>query len=682
MGDREVDQKAQELISRPGLAKYETVFLKAARILRDPLAWRSIETLDVGQLTRVEEDDLKRDEEDTLAQHGKPPFWHSEFWRRKPRPEHTGTVRATRKPIGFWGQPKELRTAIITFCVAAVVQGWNQTGSNGANLTWPQRLGLSPGAECDAQGSRSWIFAIVNAAPWFSAAIFALLLSDPANELLFGRRAALCFSATCVLAASIGGALVSDWPSFLGCRIVLGIGMGCKASVVPVFAAEVAPARMRGSIVMNWQLFDALGILLGFSANLIVSYLGSDSWRWMTASSVFPTIVLLAFVLVACPESPRFLMAHDEYDEAYETLSRLRGSRILAAKELLYTHYQMEAEHDFSRPAYPPKSKERNGAESEEVHHVEHRDGLAGADHRKPNLVQKLGHLFTVPRIRNATITAFVCMLGQQLCGVNVLIFYSSTLYADTTGAICGRVTQRDLLGPLLMSWGIGLTNFLFAFPAYWLIDRKGRRWLLMVTMPFLCIFLGAAALSYVQGSHNAAFAVFTYLYMAFYSWGMGPVPFTISAEIFPLDHRVVGMSFSVFANLFGAGLLTLFVPAITASPLRHGGLLGIFTFLCLLTYAAVFLFVRETAGAADADNPGNMTALALEELHQIFKVPGTAFVVYQLRQVLPWSVRYLVWWWRSFLQRSHVRAQPPIKPEPLYRWWDNAGSEEQRAMK
>lgn len=107
--------------------------------------------------------------------------------------------------------------------------------------------------------------------------------------------------------------------------------------------------------------------------------------------------------------------------------------------------------------------------------------------------------------------------IGYQ---VNVLIFYSSTLYADQTGAICGDATKEDLRGPLLMSWGIGLTNFIFAFPAYWLIDRKGRRWLLMVTMPFLCVLLGAAALSYVEGSHNAVFAVLTYLYMAFYSWG------------------------------------------------------------------------------------------------------------------------------------------------------------------
>lgn len=140
-------------------------------------------------------------------------------------------------------------------------------------------------------------------------------------------------------------------------------------------------------------------------------------------------------------------------------------------------------------------------------------------------------------------------------------------------------------------------------------------------------------------------------------------------------------MSFSVFVNFLGAGLLTLFVPAITASPLQHGGLLGIFTFTCFLTYAAIFLFVRETAGAADTDNPSNMTALALEELYQIFNVPGRAFVVYQVTEVLPWSAKYFIWWWRDYLRSSGERMRPPVKPDPLYRWWDNVAPSDTEAV-
>ncbi|CAK1368308.1 Arabinose-proton symporter [Cercospora beticola] len=668
LSDKQVDGRADRLVEEYGLQVWRTTFVKAARVLRNPRTWRAVEQIDangVAGLTPVERADLQREEQEAIDHVDSKAPWTLEFWRKHPAHLKKRADEPPRKS-GFWHQPKELRTTIIILCIGAIVQGWNQTGSNGANLTWPVDLLNPTRSSCEAQGDQAWLFAIVNAAPWFSAAIFALLLSDPANELLFGRRAAIIISAVFILAASVGGALVKTWQQFLACRIILGIGMGCKASVVAVFAAEVAPARIRGSLVMNWQLFDAFGIFLGFSANLMVAPLGTTSWRWMTASSAFPTIILLALAVIACPESPRFLMGKgkDYYPEAYETLSRLRGSRVLAAKELLYTHYQQNVELIIAR--HVDSNDHDRPVDSDD----ERDDDVGRVDHivartQSPNLFQKFGQLFTIPRIRNATLTAVVAMVAQQLCGVNVLIFYSSTIFATTSGVLCEDVDSRDLVRPLMMSWGIGLVNFLFAFPAYWLIDQKGRRWLLTTTLPFLLGFMGAAALSYIGGSHDEALAVFSYIFIAIYSWGMGPVPFTISAEVFPLDHRVAGMSFAVFTNLLGAGLLTLFVPAITASSLSHGGLLGIFTFLNLVAFVLVFCFVRETVGAADRDNPGNMTALALEELYKIFEVPAKGFWQYQVLEVIPLWLSRLRWY------LGGCRTAEPRRPEPLYRWWE-----------
>lgn len=106
----------------------------------------------------------------------------------------------------------------------------------------------------------------------------------------------------------------------------------------------------------------------------------------------------------------------------------------------------------------------------------------------------------------------------------NVLAFYSSTIYCVAGGK---PPSEGTYLTPLFLSWGIGLTNFLFAFPAYWLIDRKGRRWLLLTTIPFLALTLLAAALSFMQSYPESMRApvigLFTYLFMAFYSWGLGP---------------------------------------------------------------------------------------------------------------------------------------------------------------
>jgi len=284
-GDEEdIKRRAQHFAEEHGLRIYKDVFvqvcripifawnairincMKAGKILRDPEAWDSLRGLTTEEKAVLEHETIS----------------------------------------GFWKQPKQLQVTIITLCVAAIVQGWNQTGTNGANLNWPQQFGLAP-LGSDPTGNATWIFALVNAATYFSASLVGCWISDPLNEYFFGRRAAICISAIIILASVIGGACTSTWQGLLVCRIVLGIGMGCKASVVPVFAAEVAPSHIRGSLVMNWQLFDAFGIFLGFTANLAVSHISHTAWRWQIASSVLPTIVLLSLIYVG-PESPRFLM--------------------------------------------------------------------------------------------------------------------------------------------------------------------------------------------------------------------------------------------------------------------------------------------------------------------------------------------------------------------------------------
>lgn len=288
----------------------------------------------------------------------------------------------------------------------------------------------------------------------------------------------------------------------------------------------------------------------------------------------------------------------------------------------------------------------------------------------------------------------------------NVLAFYSSTIYCVAGGQPPGEGT--DLM-PLFLSWGIGLTNFLFAFPAYWLIDRKGRRWLLLATIPFLALTLLAASLSFLESypehMRTPVIGLFTYLFMAFYSWGVGPgkdsnrppyttltnevtVPFTLSAEVFPLEHRMVGMSFAVFTNLFGAGLLTLFVPILTEK-ITHPGLIGLFAGLNAVAWFLILFLVRETAGAtlqstyeqpkpslsrrrpttqdgepsssADTNNVPTvkahhvypaMTFMLLEELNYIFNVPASTYMRYQRNCVLPW-------FWQHYITRKTKEREP-----------------------
>ncbi|KJX99173.1 MFS sugar transporter like protein [Zymoseptoria brevis] len=640
---QEIEKRTKEFVRTYDLLKQERVFVKAGKILRDPEAWES-----VPDLTAEEKDVLLHE-----TQHG------------------------------FWSQPKEFRVTIITLCVAAVVQGWNQTASNGANLSWPEQLNIGPLDGCNPKGGAAWIFAIVNAAPYFSASFIGCWLSDPISEYFFGRRPPIAISGALILASMIGGACVHTWQQLLACRVILGIGMGTKASMVPVFAAEISPAHIRGSLVMNWQLFDALGIFLGSTANLSVSSVGRTAWRWQTASSVFPTIVLLTLIFV-CSDSPRFLMKRGpaKYKEAYTTLLALRGHPILAAKELLYVHYQMDVEKRFISGKLTDAEMGNSCVEDDEQEikaipraRVVPRFGPTRSINI--NYWQKLGQLFTNKRIRRAMGAAVVCMISQQLCGVNVLALYSSNVFCksakdDTSqSSLESENDPSSNLRPLFLSWGIGLMNVLFAFPAYYLIDRKGRRWLLLTALPFMALCMFGASMSYFIPADSAgripAVGVWTYVFMAFYSWSMGPVPFTMSAEVFPLENRVVGMSFAVFTNMFGLGLLTLFVPVIT-DKLGHAGLLGIFAGLNVVAFVLIFFFVRETAGAMLGHTPGSMTFVSLEELNYLFGVSTSKHAIYQVKTVIPWI-------WSRYVKRSKDCDEVP---EQLYTW--NLARKSQRA--
>ncbi|KAF2721108.1 hypothetical protein K431DRAFT_76523 [Polychaeton citri CBS 116435] len=579
-----------------------------------------------------------------------------EGWRRVPdlTPDERHALQLA-EGSNFWRQPKAFRVTIVTLCIAATVQGWNQTAANGANLNWPQQLLHLADCNPDSSTRSSWLFAIINASTYFSASMVGCWLSDPLSEYFLGRRAPIFASALIIVAASIGAAASRTWEDLLICRIILGLGMGQKASIVPVFAAEVSPAHIRGSLVMNWQLFDACGIFLGFTANLAVSGIGASAWRWQTASSILPTLPLITLIWV-CPDSPRFLMKHRRYRDAFDTLVQLRGSQIVAAKELLYTHFQMSVEQALLL------KRNRAGIQRAET-------GRFARPTKTINYFQKLGQLFREKRIRRATLSAAVAMITQQLCGVNVLAFYSSTFFRDADAIQCPQGQrgqdghpQSDLyLGPLFLSWGTGLVNFIFAFPAYWLIDKKGRRWLLLVTLPFLALSLLGASLSFLipraqNDAQGAVVATFAYIFYFFYSWGVGPVPFTLSAEVFPLENRVVGMSFSVFVNLFGAALLTLFVPALMRV-IGQPGLLGIFAGLNIVAFLLVFFYVRETAGASYGGSPGSMTHMSLEELNYIFGVSNRQHARYQIKEVIPWL-------WRKYVRRD---PEAPGRPPQLY---------------
>ena len=253
-------------------------------------------------------------------------------------------------------------------------------------------------------------------------------IADPFNNR-FGRRMTIFIGACFSLLAPIGSACTQHWGQFVACRILLGIGMGLKEVTVPVFSAEVAPTNIRGGLVMSWQLWTAFGILLGVSANLALKDVGRIAWRLQVGSAFIPAVPLVIGIWF-CPESPRWLMKKGRFNEAYKSLLRLRKTPLQAARDTYYIHSQLEQE-------------ELLIAES----------GLAQTN----NFFTRFVELFTIPRIRRATQASGIVMIAQQMCGINIIAFYSSSIFVDAGASVNTA---------LLASWGFGAVNFAFAWPA------------------------------------------------------------------------------------------------------------------------------------------------------------------------------------------------------------------------
>ncbi|KAH6603290.1 sugar transporter [Trichoderma cornu-damae] len=511
-----------------------------------------------------------------------------------------------------WKHPWALYYTVGLCSIAAAIQGWDQTGSNGANLSFPVALGIpdSAGSACgpDANAGlcarNSWLIGLVNSLPYITIALFAGWISDPLNDLI-GRRGTIFIAAIFSLLAPFGMAVSQTWGQLAACRVLLGIGMGLKEVTVPVYSAENAPAAIRGGLVMSWQVWTAFGIFLGTCANLAVGKTGAIAWRLQLGSAFIPAIPLVIGTFF-CPESPRWCMKKGKHVKAWNSLLRLRNTPLQAARDLYYIQCLLD----------------------QEVLLVE-KAGLKATN----NMFTRFVELFTIPRLRRATWASGIVMIAQQMCGINIISFYSSTIFKQS------GISDYTALWA---SFGFGLINFLFAWPAVWTIDTFGRRALLLFTFPNMFWTLLAAGLCYLiepevvnSTARIAAVATFVYLFDAFYSPGEGPVPFMYSAEVFPLSHREIGMSWAVATNNFWAAVLSITFPRMLAA-LSATGAFCFYAGLNLVAMALIFLFVPETKQKT------------LEELDYVFSVSDRRHAQYQLTEVLPWWIKRYVFFQKN----------------------------------
>ncbi|KAK5723135.1 hypothetical protein LTR17_013930 [Elasticomyces elasticus] len=466
--------------------------------------------------------------------------------------------------------------------IGAATQGWDQTGSNGANLSFPEEFGIHNGTQRD-----EWLVGLINAIIFLTAGLIGAFIVDPLNHYL-GRRGEIFLTAMCLTATPIGSGFAKSWQGLFAARFIMGIGIGAKNATVPIYSAEMSPHRIRGALVMFWQLWVVIGIFLGFAANVIVKDTGAIAWRLQLGSAFIPSFILMCGIWF-CPESPRWLMKHGKHDKAFRSMNRLRAQPIIAARDYYYSYV-----------LYNEELKLSGGS----------------------NYFSRLRDCFTVPRIRRANYGASTVMLAQQMCGINIISFYSSTIFTN----VGYSPTQA-----LYASLGYGAIQVVFTIPTLFLIDTKGRRTLTLITFPLMCIFLLAAGLSLLKtdgsrGSQIGPVVLFVYLFTIMYSLGEGPVAFQYSAEVFPTIQP---------------GILSLTFPRMS-SVMTPTGAFGFYAGLNLIAWGMIFCFVRETK------------QLTLEEIDQVFSVPTKEFLAYETGTWLPYFFK------RHILRRK-IENPPPI---------------------
>ncbi|KAL7665749.1 Major facilitator superfamily (MFS) profile domain-containing protein [[Candida] zeylanoides] len=495
-------------------------------------------------------------------------------------------LEATKK----WQIPGKLVAVIALASMAAAVQGMDESVINGANLFYPEAMGIGSGSMRD-----SWLEGLVNSSPYLCCSVIACWLSDPMNRAI-GRKWTVFWTCFISFITCVWSALTNTWWHLLIARFFLGFGIGIKSATVPAYAAECAPPHIRGALVMLWQFFTAVGIMFGYVAVLAFYYVGSHgigkglNWRLMLGSACIPALIVLCQVPFV-PESPRWLMGKNRHREAFESLDLLRSHELSAARDCFYQYVLLKEE-----AAY---------------------DGMS--------TFRRLVEMFTVRRNRNGALGAWIVMFMQQFCGINVIAYYSSSIFIEA---------KMGIIPSLLASWGFGMLNFLFAIPAFYTIDTFGRRNLLLTTFPLMAVFLLMAGMSFFITDTKVKAGICVtgiYLFCCVYSSGEGPVPFTYSAEAFPLYIRDLGMGFATATCWFFNFVLALTWPSLR-NAFTPQGAFGWYAAWNVVGFFLVLWFLPETKG------------LSLEELDEVFSVSATEHAKYQtknaIRNVQVWLLR------------------------------------------
>ena len=379
----------------------------------------------------------------------------------------------------------------------------------------------------------------VSSALWGTLA-GALLAGAPGDR--FGARQCLKVIAIFYLASSLGCAWAWDWPSLLFFRVMAGLAIGASTVLAPVYVTEIAPPAWRGAMVGMFQFNIVLGILVAYLSNYLIGtlMLGAEEWRWKFGIAAAPGLLLFA-LLYTIPQSPRWLALRRRLAEAKDVLHRIAPDISDAEERAILANPALEA----------------------------------GARRLDWNLYRK-------PILLAVAIAAF-----NQLAGINAILYYINDIFA-AAGFSRMSSDQQSIL--------IGATDLLFTLPALYLIDRIGRKNLLLIGSVGLFATLMGTAMILSGGQHRDLLIWMLIGFIAAFAFSQGAVIWVYISEIFPTEVRARGQSIGSSTHwLMNAIIATLF-PVVAAW--SKGAPFVFFAAMVLLQFFVVLFFFPETKRA------------------------------------------------------------------------------------
>ena len=396
----------------------------------------------------------------------------------------------------------------------------------------------------------------------YGTIIGALFGGIPAEK--YGRKKVLIWIGILFLLSAIGSALAPEVISFMLFRFLGGLGVGASSVVAPMFISEIAPAKNRGKLVATFQFNIVFGILLAYFSNYLLSGLGADAWRWMLGILAIPAalfIVLMAFV----PESPRWLMVHrNDYKRAGE---------ILAVSD-------------------PEGVDEAIAAIQQNVRE----------DNEKTSVSNFLNKRYT-----KSIILAILIAFFNQMSGINAIIYFAPRVF---------ELAGIGKSAAFLQSAGIGLANLVFTMMGLYLIDRIGRKKLMLIGSIGYIVSLGLVAAAFYNNWGGMIVPVLLFFFIAAHAIGQGAVIWVFISEIFPNQVRSYGQSLGSSVHWIMAAIVTSVFPFFANNP--QIGPAKIFLFFMIMMVLQLFwvLFkMPETKGTSLEELESKLTGK--KQLHE-----------------------------------------------------------------